>query len=111
MQCSARSHSAAHKRDAPPSQVVQSYAIDNEGIAFSCRKGGETTADLSATSQQSTLDTIRGVYGSTLAKELLKMEVHAGSSAPPPARRTALLRPGQGHPCARWRRATDWPRA
>ena len=27
-------------------QVVQSYAIDNEGVAVSCRKGGESTADL-----------------------------------------------------------------
>ena len=27
-------------------QVVQSYAIDNEGVAVSCRKGGERTADL-----------------------------------------------------------------
>ena len=29
-------------------QVVQSYAVDNEGVAVSCRKGGESTADLSA---------------------------------------------------------------
>jgi DNA mismatch repair ATPase MutL len=57
-----------------PPPVAQSYAIDNEGVAISCRKGGETTADLSAAAGQSTVDTIRGIYGSAVAKELLKLD-------------------------------------
>ena len=35
---------------------------------------GESAADLSATAAQSTTDTIRGIYGSALAKELLQLE-------------------------------------
>ena len=55
-------------------QVVQSYAIDNAGVSMSCKKQGETTADLHTLREHGTSDVIRAVYGSPLAKELIALE-------------------------------------
>ncbi len=55
-------------------QVVQAYAIDNAGVAISCRKGTEGGAELHTLRDQSTTDVVRQVYGASLARELLAVE-------------------------------------
>lgn len=40
-------------------QVVQSYAIDNAGVAMSCKKAGESATELHTLANHSTLDVIR----------------------------------------------------
>ena len=39
-------------------QVVQSYAVDNPGVAFSCKKAGESAADLHTSREHGTRDTL-----------------------------------------------------
>ena len=55
-------------------QVVQSYAVDNPGVAFSCKKAGETAADLHTAREHGTRDTLRQTQGAALAKELLEVD-------------------------------------
>lgn len=55
-------------------QVVQSYAIDNAGVAISCSKGTECGAELRTLREHSTTDVVRQVYGASLARELLPVE-------------------------------------
>eukprot|EP00966_Prymnesium_polylepis_P012855 295670-Prymnesium_polylepis.1 len=43
--------------------VVQAYAIDNAGVAMSCKKQGEGSPDLHSLKEHSTADVIRAVYG------------------------------------------------
>lgn len=55
-------------------QVVQAYAIDNAGVAMSCKKAGETATELHTLTSHSTLDVIRLVYGAAVARELIPVE-------------------------------------
>ena len=55
-------------------QVVQSYAVDNPGVAFSCKKAGESAADLHTAREHGTRDTLRQTQGAALAKELLEVD-------------------------------------
>lgn len=55
-------------------QIVQSYAIDNPGIAISCRKGVDGGAELATTREHTSTDAVRLVYGSSLARELVSVE-------------------------------------
>lgn len=52
--------------------VVGRYAIHCSGVAFSCKKHGESSATLSTPANASTLDTIRLIYQSTVANELIE---------------------------------------
>eukprot|EP00965_Chrysotila_dentata_P109420 3615814-Pleurochrysis_carterae.AAC.4 len=56
-------------------QVMQSYAIDNAGVAFACKKVGESSSELHTQREHKTIDAIRLVHGGTLARELLPFEV------------------------------------
>jgi DNA mismatch repair protein MLH1 len=52
--------------------VVGRYAVHCSGVAFSCKKYGESAAILSTPASASTLDSIRMVYQGTVANELIE---------------------------------------
>ncbi|KAF8966707.1 DNA mismatch repair protein [Entomortierella lignicola] len=54
--------------------IVNRYAIHNEGVSFTCRKVGSNTPDVHTTATATVLDNIRQIYGSTVANELLSLE-------------------------------------
>ncbi|KAF9914196.1 DNA mismatch repair protein [Lobosporangium transversale] len=54
--------------------IVNRYAIHNEGVSFTCRKVGSNTPDVHTTTTATVLDNIRTIYGSAVANELLSLE-------------------------------------
>ncbi|KAL9940711.1 hypothetical protein V8E36_000199 [Tilletia maclaganii] len=58
--------------------VVSKYAVHygGRGVGFVCKKASSNTADVSTASspQTTTLDTIRALHGSTVAKELVRLK-------------------------------------
>ncbi|KAG0379446.1 DNA mismatch repair protein [Mortierella sp. AD032] len=54
--------------------VVNRYAIHNEGVSFTCRKVGSNTPDVHTTTSAAVVDNIRHIYGSSVANELLSLE-------------------------------------
>ncbi|KAF8933840.1 DNA mismatch repair protein [Haplosporangium gracile] len=54
--------------------VVNRYAIHNEGVSFTCRKVGSNTPDVHTTTSATVVDNIRHIYGSSVANELLSLE-------------------------------------
>ncbi|KAL8765637.1 MAG: hypothetical protein Q9209_007369 [Squamulea sp. 1 TL-2023] len=55
--------------------VVGRYAVHCTGVAFSCKKHGDSAASISTPSNASTVDCIRQIYGSAVANELLEFAV------------------------------------
>ena len=55
--------------------VISKYAIHNEGIGFTLKKYGESIADVRTLSKSSKKDNIQTIYGPTIAKELLEVNV------------------------------------
>ncbi|KAI9263311.1 putative DNA mismatch repair protein MlH1 [Phascolomyces articulosus] len=54
--------------------VVSRYAVHNSTVSFTCRKQGSSTADVQTSSTSNITDTIRQIYGSSVASELLHVE-------------------------------------
>ncbi|KAF9114980.1 DNA mismatch repair protein [Mortierella sp. AM989] len=54
--------------------IVNRYAIHNEGVSFTCRKIGSNTPEVHTTNAATVLDNIRQIYGSAVANELLSLE-------------------------------------
>ncbi|KAI9498783.1 DNA mismatch repair protein mlh1 [Zychaea mexicana] len=54
--------------------VVSRYAVHNSAVSFTCRKQGAATADVQTSSTSNITDTIRQMYGSSVASELLHVE-------------------------------------
>ncbi|KAF9175263.1 DNA mismatch repair protein [Mortierella sp. AD011] len=54
--------------------IVNRYAIHNEGVSFTCRKIGSNTPEVHTTTTATVLDNIRQIYGSSVANELLSLE-------------------------------------
>lgn len=52
--------------------VVGRYAIHCSGVAFSCKKYGESSTTISTPANASVIDRIRLIYGSSVANELLE---------------------------------------
>ncbi|RYP13702.1 hypothetical protein DL767_010606 [Monosporascus sp. MG133] len=52
--------------------MVGRYAIHCEGVAFSCKKHGDSGTSISVQSQASTIDRIRQIHGGTVANELIE---------------------------------------
>ncbi|KAL9102962.1 MAG: hypothetical protein Q9163_001949 [Psora crenata] len=55
--------------------VVGRYAVHCTGVAFSCKKHGDSAMGISTPSNASTVGTIRHIYGSAVANELINFEV------------------------------------
>lgn len=53
--------------------VVSKYAIHNSGVAFTCKKQGESKADVRTQTNASVQDNIRAIYGAAVARELLEV--------------------------------------
>lgn len=51
--------------------VVSRYAIHKIGVSFSCKKHGDSRADVHTVGSSSPTDTIRAVYGPGVARELI----------------------------------------
>ena len=55
--------------------VVGRYAVHCTGVAFSCKKFGESSASISTPSNATPVDCIRQIYSSSVANELINFEV------------------------------------
>ncbi|OLN81017.1 DNA mismatch repair protein MLH1 [Colletotrichum chlorophyti] len=58
--------------------VVGRYAIHCKGVAFSCKKHGESGTSVSIPSSASEVDRIRQLYGSNVANELMQFSTSEG---------------------------------
>ena len=56
-------------------EVVGRYAVHCTGVAFSCKKHGESAMGISTPSNASTVDSIRQIHGSAVANELIDFQV------------------------------------
>lgn len=55
--------------------IVGRYAVHCTGVAFSCKKFGESSTSIATPSNASTIDCIRQIYSSAVANELISFEV------------------------------------
>ncbi|CCX05135.1 Similar to DNA mismatch repair protein Mlh1; acc. no. P40692 [Pyronema omphalodes CBS 100304] len=55
--------------------VVGRYAVHCEGVAFSCKKHGESGVGVATTSSTNLVERIRRVHGSSVANEVIDFEV------------------------------------
>ena len=55
-------------------EVVGRYAVHCTGVAFSCKKHGESAMGISTPSNASTVDSIRQIHGSAVANELIEYQ-------------------------------------
>ncbi|KAL9127752.1 MAG: hypothetical protein Q9217_003435 [Psora testacea] len=55
--------------------IVGRYAVHCAGVAFSCKKHGDSAMSISIPSNASTVDIIRQIYGSAVTNELIDFEV------------------------------------
>lgn len=55
--------------------MVGRYAVHCAGVAFSCRKHGDSGVSISTPSSATTVDRIRQIHGSAVANELVEFEI------------------------------------
>ncbi|KAI9787220.1 MAG: DNA mismatch repair protein [Geoglossum umbratile] len=53
--------------------IVGRYAVHCSGVAFSCKKHGDTTAGIATPADATTVDRIRLIHGSSVASELVEL--------------------------------------
>ncbi|KAH6595679.1 hypothetical protein BASA61_003713 [Batrachochytrium salamandrivorans] len=58
-------------------EVVQRYAIHNNGVSFTCKKQNSQMPDFQTSSSASKLDNIRTIFGNSIARELLDLKVES----------------------------------
>lgn len=56
-------------------EIVGRYAVHCTGVAFSCKKHGESAMGISTPSNASTVDSIRQIHGGAVANELIDFQV------------------------------------
>lgn len=56
-------------------EIVGRCAVHCTGVAFSCKKHGESAMGISTPSNASTVDSIRQIHGSAVANELIEFQV------------------------------------
>ena len=56
-------------------EIVGRHAVHCTGVAFSCKKHGESAMGISTPSNASTVDSIRQIHGSAVANELVDFQV------------------------------------
>lgn len=56
-------------------EMVGRYAVHCTGVAFSCKKHGESAMSVSTPANASTVDSIRQIHGSAVANELIDFQV------------------------------------
>ncbi|XP_022932100.1 DNA mismatch repair protein MLH1 isoform X1 [Cucurbita moschata] len=61
--------------------LLSRFAIHHINISFSCRKHGAARADVHSVGSTSRLDAIRTVYGASVARNLMKIEVSENDKA------------------------------
>ncbi|WCJ44195.1 DNA mismatch repair protein MLH1 [Euphorbia peplus] len=61
--------------------LISRFAIHHTNVSFSCRKHGAARADVHSNITTSRLDSIKSVYGVSVARDLLKIEVSDNDSA------------------------------
>lgn len=54
--------------------LVGRYAVHCDGVAFACKKHGDTSLGISVQAQATTEDRIRTIHGSSVANELIRLE-------------------------------------
>ncbi|KAF6229270.1 hypothetical protein HO133_007386 [Letharia lupina] len=62
-------------------EIVGRYAVHCTGVAFSCKKHGESAMGISTPSNASTVDSIRQIHGTTVANELIDFQISDGKWA------------------------------
>ncbi|MCJ1472421.1 DNA mismatch repair protein [Lambiella insularis] len=55
--------------------VVGRHAVHCQGVAFSCKKHGDSAMGISVPSNATTVDRIRQIYGTAVANELINFEI------------------------------------
>lgn len=65
----------ANEEHAKVVDVISKYAIHNQGIGFTLKKHGDTLADVRTMPKSSKIDNIKTIYGPTVAKELLDVDL------------------------------------
>lgn len=55
-------------------ETVGKYAVHCSGVAFSCKKHGDSSSSLAIQSNASTIDRIRQIHGISVANELIEFE-------------------------------------
>uniref|UniRef100_A0A2P2LUN8 Uncharacterized protein MANES_02G199100 n=2 Tax=Rhizophora mucronata TaxID=61149 RepID=A0A2P2LUN8_RHIMU len=55
--------------------LLSRFAVHHSNVSFSCRKHGAARADVHSMAASSRLDSIRSVYGVSVARNLIKIEV------------------------------------
>lgn len=70
-----RAFRSANEEYAKILDIVGRYAIHCSGVAFSCKKHGDSGVSISTSAQSSTIDRIRQIYGSAVANELIDFNV------------------------------------
>jgi DNA mismatch repair protein MLH1 len=56
--------------------IVGKYAVHCDGVAFSCKKHGDSSMGIAISLNASTNDRVRQIHGSSIANELIKFETH-----------------------------------
>jgi DNA mismatch repair protein MLH1 len=58
-------------------EVVGKYAVHRKGVAFSCKKHGDSSMGVSVQINASTIDRIRQIHGSAVANELIEVKAES----------------------------------
>ena len=68
-----RSFRSSSEEYAKVLDIVGRYAVHCSGVAFSCKKHGDTTAGIATPVDATTVDRIRLIHGSSIASELVEL--------------------------------------